>query len=268
MSPIRLCGRSGCLQPRPGERLAPRPDPVGDHQLLTVLRPDPNLLDRLLPDDVDANSGCTPSLCSTAVAKTTSPPRQRSSSTSSGRGRPMASDRIGCSRRRWRRRTSTRRNGHSQRAGDPSRRAQRSHPPLPASEPGGSDTRRRNQVQRLGIMLTTMTKEARTSSYGCQPAATSAGDLTAALAAINEAATLYRALTQASPPFAAHFAYAMNRPGHRSHCEVGDRTGALAAVEEASTLYPPLLRPTGLHQTSRRHRATWPAGAPRSANQH
>ncbi|MBK6888247.1 MAG: tetratricopeptide repeat protein [Tetrasphaera sp.] len=63
------------------------------------------------------------------------------------------------------------------------------------------------------------------------------GDRPGALAAIEEAVTLYRELAQAAPAvYTADLAMSLNNLSNR-RSGTGDPAGALAAIEEAVTLY-------------------------------
>ena len=78
------------------------------------------------------------------------------------------------------------------------------------------------------------------------------GDRTGALAAADEAVTLYRRLFETNPAvFTPNLAMALSTQAI-SRSEVGDRTGALSAIDEAVTPLPHLRRgqPGRLHPQS------------------
>jgi hypothetical protein len=224
-----------CLQPGPGERFTLRPDPVGDHQLLTVLAQDPSLLERLLPDGVNEEQ------LHHAVFVL-----NRSGQNDERAAIEHLQQLMKKQPQRWKVVMSVAAavGGAAEQAltemvsaSDPAISVDQLSPAIPSSSVGAwrlgllVDERRLNSAELAGdpeyhaqVLFDVSNRRYR------------AGDRAGAISAVNQAVDLYRTLAETNrDTFIPHLASALNNQA-TLRSAVGDISGALAAIDEAVAL--------------------------------
>jgi hypothetical protein len=223
-----------CLQPAPGERLTVRPDPIGDYHLLKTLTSDPEMLGRLLSDDLEAESITHAAIVLTRVGF-------REPVHAAAHLQRILQDQP----RHWSAvlEVAVAFGGVTEEA----LLATIEHQPelLPLNELSERIPFTAVGPTRLGLRV----DEARYQSASDDLATRAelgarvserrrlTGDRTGALAAIDEAVSLYRALAEANPAALTHaLAKALNRQANL-RAGMGNPSAALAAIDEAVSLY-------------------------------
>ena len=224
-----------CLDPGPGQHLAIRPDPIGDHHLLTTLGRDPQLLQRALPPGAD-----TGRLLAALLVLTRSGGDQPT-----GPAASHIAALIRAEPARWpvALAIATALDGPTAAALETLTAA--TDCPLPLDELSAAIPHQATGLWRLGQLVDERRLATSPPSETEQRAGlllevsarrAAAGDHPAALAAIDEAVTAYRRLAEANPAaYLPDVAMSLNNQSNR-RSELGDRAGALAAIDEAVTI--------------------------------
>jgi len=245
---------NACLDNGAGQRVAIRPDPVGDRHLVITLTATPGLLERLVPAprshhgdaeqpvDTSAPTGHDPALVQALVSLT------RAAQDSPDQTVTLVLDLLHADPGRWVTVLAA-----AQQLGGPHEAAliqvvTSGQPALPLAALDAAIPLIARQLTGLGLLVTQRRID---QALDAPPPPADhaallgqlshrrslAGDRAGALTAIDEAVTAYRRLAEANPAtFLPNLARSLNNQSNR-RADTGDRAGALTAIDEAVTAY-------------------------------